>query len=352
MRAEHTEPGIEPEVVARTSQGRSRTGSVLMVVILLVGYTTGFLSRPMVMPTDLSATEKSASVEVTVQEGEETPPPTEVRLGGGESSGLSTAQGQIQEDSASEDQPYPGPSVQGQQANAAAPRQHWPLLPEPSPIEIDKDMPLTQSYQLLAQQVAELSHQASEEGPPTLEQSVQMLAQEIKELRTLNPYYRFKEIKAATIPTGVPPGYGDVLQVSFDQVQASMDILSRMGPTFGADKIKLSGPDLERYIRVGEQTACRYCCGARTLVSSDGEAACRCGHSQAMRGLAAYLITEQGERYSDEEIVAELNKWRTTYFPKQTLAETLWAMKRAGEPGIEELEAEFPEFMPDMVGGC
>jgi len=343
MQAEHIEPRIESEVVAKPSRGRRRTGSVLMAVILLVGYTTGFFTRPMLMPADLPVNEGATPVEVTVQGGKETAPPVRERLeGGGYSGPESTVQGEIQSDFVTEVS-SPASSLQGR-GDA--------LLLERSLIEIDKDMPLTQSYQLLAQQVAELSHQASERGSPALEQSVQMLAQEITELRTLNPYYRFKEIKAATIPTGVPSGYGDVLAVSFDEVQASMDVLSRMGPTYGADKIELSGPDLERYIRVGEQTACRYCCGARTLVSPDGEAACRCGHSQAMRGLAAYLITEQGERYSDDEIVAELNKWRTTYFPKQTLAETLWAMKQAGEPGIEEIEAEFPEFMPDMVGSC
>ncbi len=178
------------------------------------------------------------------------------------------------------------------------------------------------------------------------------LAQEIKELRTLNPYFRFKEIQAATIPSGVPAGYGEILQVSFDEVQAGIDVLSRMDTTFGSDKIELQGPALERYIRIGQQTACRYCCDARTLVFDDGEAACGCEHSQAMRGLAAYLLTEYGDEYSNEEIVAELNRWRATYFPKQTLGETLWQMKQAGEPGIAEIEKEFPEFMPDMVGEC
>lgn len=183
------------------------------------------------------------------------------------------------------------------------------------------------------------------------------LTQEINELRTLNPYFRFKEIQAATIPSGVPAGYGDILQVSFDEVQASIDVLSRMDPTFGADKIELQGPALERYIRIGQQTACRYCCDAQTLVFDNGEAACGCEHSvggtpPAMRGLTAWLIIEDGERYSNEEIVAELNRWRATYFPKQTLGETLWQMKQAGEPGIAEIEKEFPEFMPDMVGEC
>jgi hypothetical protein len=276
MQSEHMETRIESDVVVKPARGTRRVAWSLVAIVLLIGYTAGFFTRPMVMPA----------------------------------------------------------------------------APALAPVEIDPDMPLTESYQRLEQQVVELSRLADLRRSSGLERSVAQLAQEINELRTLNPYFRFKEIQAATIPSGVPAGYGDILQVSFDKVQASMDTLGRMDPTFGSDKIELQGPALERYIWVGEQTACLYCCGARTLVFPDGKAACRCEHSQAMRGLAAYLITEIGDRYSNEEIVAELNKWRATYFPKQTLGETLLRMKQAGEPGIEELEAEFPEFMPDMVGEC
>lgn len=280
MHSEHIEPKIESDFVTTSARGTRRTVWSVMAIVLLVGYTAGFFTRPMFRQA--------------------------------------------------------GSSVS---ANPAA-------------VEVDRDMPLTESYQRLKQQVAELSRLASRRRSPDLEESVEKLTQEINELRTLNPHYRFQEIKAATIPAGVPAGYGEFLQVSFDEVQSSMNILRRMDPTYGADKLELQGPDLERYIWVGEQTACRYCCGAPTLVLPDGKAACRCEHSQAMRGLAAYLILEQGDRYSSEEIVAELNKWRATYFPKQTLGEALLRMKQAGEPGIEELEAEFPEFMPDMVGEC
>ena len=71
-----------------------------------------------------------------------------------------------------------------------------------------------------------------------------------------------------------------------------------------------------------------------------------------MCGLAAYLITQRGNRYNDDELVAELNKWRAVFFPKQTLTETLGALKQAGEPDIDEIVTEFPEFMPNMVGNC
>ena len=153
------------------------------------------------------------------------------------------------------------------------------------------------------------------------------------------------------IPTGVPDTYG-ALDVSFDQVQASIDVMRRFDPTYGEDRIVLTGGDLGRYVRVGSGTACRYCPDARTLVEPSGDAACGCAHSQAMRGLAAYLIANHANEYTDEELVEELNRWRAVYFPKQTLTEALVELRDAGEPGIEEIEQEFPEFMPQMVSGC
>jgi hypothetical protein len=113
-----------------------------------------------------------------------------------------------------------------------------------------------------------------------------------------------------------------------------------------------TGDDLGRYVRVGTETTCRYCCNALTLVEPNGDAACGCAHSQAMRGSAAYLIADHASEFTDEEIVEGLNRWRAVCFPKQTLAEALVELRDAGEPGTEEIEQESREFMPQMVGGC
>lgn len=164
-------------------------------------------------------------------------------------------------------------------------------------------------------------------------------------------YLRFKEIRADFMPSGVPDIYGNELDVSFDDVQDAIDKMIIFDPTYGEDKIILEGSDLERYISIGSQTSCQFCCGAKTLVFEDGEAACGCAHSQAMRGLGAYLIKNHSE-LSDEQILKELNTWKRTYFPKQTLSEKLLEMEKAGEPGIKELLEEFPDFLPQMVGGC
>ena len=209
---------------------------------------------------------------------------------------------------------------------------------------------VAQAYQVLIQEVRNLS--SGNYAIPELETRLAALEQEVKQLRVLNPYYNFKAIQAEAIPSGVPAIYGAALSVSFDQVQDSIDVIRIFDPTYGEDKITLTGVDLERYTQVGIATACLYCCTARTLVKPDGTAACGCAHSQAMRGLAAYLITNHPGDYTDEELVEELNRWRAVYFPGQSLTEALIERQAAGEPGVEEIMREFPEFMPEMVGAC
>lgn len=181
----------------------------------------------------------------------------------------------------------------------------------------------------------------------------QKISPETPYLTEAASYLRFKEIKASFIPSGVPDIYGQELNISFDAVQDAINKVRVFGPTYGLEgkKIILTGQDLERYIKIGFQTSCQYCCGVKTLVREDGEAACGCAHSIMMRGLAAYLIKNHPE-LPNEQILKELNSWKITYFPKQTLSQELSEMEKAGEPGIRELLEEFPEFLPQMVGGC
>lgn len=70
-----------------------------------------------------------------------------------------------------------------------------------------------------------------------------------------------------------------------------------------------------------------------------------------MRGLAAYLIKNHPD-LSNEQILKELNNWRAVFFPKQTLTDKLAEMEQSGDKSIKQIVAEFPEFLPQMVGGC
>ena len=166
-----------------------------------------------------------------------------------------------------------------------------------------------------------------------------------------NSYLKFKKIKDSFVPSGVPRAYGKELDVSFDEVDFAINRISNYGPTYGEEKIVLADNDLKRYIDIGSLISCEYCCEAKTLVEANGEAACGCQHSIMMRGLTAYLITNYPEK-SNEFILNELGQWKRIFFPKQTLTAHLEELEKAGEPGIQEIIEEFPEFMPEMVGSC
>ncbi len=142
------------------------------------------------------------------------------------------------------------------------------------------------------------------------------------------------------LPQGVPAVYGPELNVSFSDPVPSFQILDSYDR--GALTINLEGDDLARYINIAMQAACEYCCGAKTLVFSDGKAACGCAHSAAMRGVAKYLIQKHGSEYTDEQILAEVNKWKATAFPRQTVERAL-GNSQAGSA---------TSTLPSQVGGC
>src|SRR3989344_2650692 len=128
----------------------------------------------------------------------------------------------------------------------------------------------------------------------------------------------------SVIPKGVPPIYGTELGISFDDVsaydQAKAD--STIGKLGLLDQqLELTGQDLERYINVlykkENGISCEYCCGARAIIFENGQAACGCAHSYAMRGLAKYLILNHGDEFSDDELLEEVGKWKTLFFPSQ-----------------------------------
>ena len=170
------------------------------------------------------------------------------------------------------------------------------------------------------------------------------------------------------ISQGQPDVYGQELNISFDDVQQSLNVLRQFDPTYGKNKITLAGADLKRYISIGQKIACEYCCSAKTLVRPDGQAACGCAHSQAMRGLSAYLIQNHGDKYSDDEILRELARWKGMYFPKQMIKKLAGQLQGADftpDTASLVLDRDLPDYgggsaplpseiknLPGMVGGC
>ena len=118
------------------------------------------------------------------------------------------------------------------------------------------------------------------------------------------------------LPKGTPDIYGSELGVSFNDVSASNPQLAdaTMQKLAKYEDMQLNSAQMERYVKIGSSIACEYCCGAKTLVFSNGERACGCAHSYAMRGLAKYLLTKHPDM-TDEQILNELGKWKVLFFP-------------------------------------
>ena len=121
---------------------------------------------------------------------------------------------------------------------------------------------------------------------------------------------------AEIIPTGTPEIYGEEIGVSYDGVSPSNPQMadSTIRKLSQYEDMELTAEQLERYIKIAGSISCEYCCGAKSIIFDNGERACGCAHSYAMRGLAKYLITEHPDM-SDEQILSELGKWKVLFFP-------------------------------------
>ena len=175
---------------------------------------------------------------------------------------------------------------------------------------------------------------------------------------------------ALAISNGIPERYGVKLNVSFDDVQRSIFVLQAFDPGYGSQKITLADDDLKRYTDIGLRISCEYCCGAQSIVFPDGNAACGCAHSQAMRGLAAYLIQNHGEEYTNDEILRELARWKGMFFPKQMITKMAQALQTGSfspDTAALVMGKKLPQYttnttsaplpseiknLPSMVGGC
>ena len=166
---------------------------------------------------------------------------------------------------------------------------------------------------------------------------------------------------SGVIPTGIPAVYGKELNLKYDDVSVNNPSLADAAIKKMAvydNSITLTGDNLKRYIETVSQISCEYCCGAQSIIFSNGKAACGCAHSGAMRGLAKYLFTKHPEMTNDQ-ILEELGKWKTLFFP-EIMAQKAGVLKQKGIElnyinlasnkyrGIEKGQTS----SGSMVGGC
>ncbi len=164
------------------------------------------------------------------------------------------------------------------------------------------------------------------------------------------------------LPKGMPRIYGAELGVKYDDVSASNPqfadaTIGRLGVL--DNKLSLTGDDLKRYISITSKISCEYCCGAESIIMSNGAPACGCSHSYAMRGIAKYLIKYHPKEFSDDEILEELGKWKTLFFPEK-LSQKAGVLKSKGielnyinlaSNKYRDIEAGAGNS-GQMVGGC
>lgn len=127
-----------------------------------------------------------------------------------------------------------------------------------------------------------------------------------------------KLLEGKVLAKGVPDAYGAKLGISYDDVEGAMAVLTRFDDGNPMADAALNA----RYVKIAGAISCEYCCGANSIIFPDGKAACGCAHSYAMRGLAKYLLANNPQ-ISDEKILGELSKWKSLFFPQQSMAKAV-----------------------------
>lgn len=187
-----------------------------------------------------------------------------------------------------------------------------------------------------------------------------------------------KDAIAIALSKGVPEIYGEELGLEYiDPSQGRvmdqmMSIMKQYDPDYGRNKIVLEGDLKQRYIDVNIKISCEYCCSAKAIIFEDGKASCGCAHSQAMRGLTAYLLQNHADEFTNDQVLRELSRWKGLYYPKQTIKKLVKQLQ-SGEftPDISALlldidvsklsenlqDGDIPlpseiKNLPSMAGGC
>jgi len=153
-----------------------------------------------------------------------------------------------------------------------------------------------------------------------------------------------EEVMGILFPTGTPE-YGADLEVSFDDPVGSLETLARMYNGL-KNEVQQSKPEaFQRFVNLASNpkgVSCEYCCGVGAAgVDKNGNSLCGCQHNPAVASLALYLSAYSD--YTDPEILREVMRWKTLFFPKNMIE--LGSSIAGGDSSVLE-------NLPGMVGGC
>ena len=150
---------------------------------------------------------------------------------------------------------------------------------------------------------------------------------------------------ATLLPTGTPEYSAALGGITFDDPVISMEYLAKWYYTLN-DEVKSQHPDVwQRYLNLAARPtgiSCEYCCGVGPQgIDSQGNSRCGCQHNPALLALTQGLMLNTD--MSDAEVLREVMRWKTMFFPKNMIA---LGMEVAGKDASEL------ESLPGMVGGC
>ena len=150
---------------------------------------------------------------------------------------------------------------------------------------------------------------------------------------------------AIMIPTGTPEYSAALGGISFDDPIISMEYLAKWYPTINSE-IKNNNPEVwQRYINLAAAPrgiSCEFCCGIGPQgIDANGNKKCGCQHLPALLGLTLGLM--KNTDYSDAQILKEVMRWKTLFFPQNMVS---MAMQVAGTDPSQLKD------LPGMVGGC
>ncbi|MBI2671200.1 hypothetical protein HYX18_04470 [Candidatus Woesearchaeota archaeon] len=174
------------------------------------------------------------------------------------------------------------------------------------------------------------------------------------------------EIINKLIPKGTPEVYGNELGISYDDPVKSLSKLAALDRV--VQDSSLTSEEKSRYINIGTKISCEFCCSAPAVIDSQGRSLCGCSHAASFKGLAKYLVKNHPEM-SDEQILWELTKWKSIYYPKNMVEKAVLANQNGLElsPDVLNDRALIQKLksgqkssvgdinsadLPEMVGGC
>ncbi len=153
------------------------------------------------------------------------------------------------------------------------------------------------------------------------------------------------DIVALMMPGGTPDYSAALGGVTFEDPVNSMEYLAKYWFVL-REEVKQNNPEVwDRYIKLAAAPrgiSCEFCCGVGPQgIDQNGNLRCGCKHNIALQGLTLGLMANTDA--TDAEILREVMKWKTMFFPKTMLT---IATSLAGKDASDIPAA------PSMVGGC